>query len=372
MVGKVFRGIPKMLKTPQGGDVLFITGGAGEGASALYRCFNQAEELNFNGIKSAVVIQDSPFLLGLADKFKIFIFHRPVKNQKLEVFISKIKKQKKEIIFETDDLLFDEKYFSQVDYFKNASSLEKRLYEKGVGSDLVSDPYVKICVTTTEFLAQKIREKNKQVFVSANKLNKTEVEYANSLLAKERKPGSETIAIGYFSGSAGHDKDFETVKNPILRIMGKYPQIRLLLFGPLKIPDNLKKYGNRIDKISFSGRKKHFRNILETDINIVPLEDSDFCASKSELKFFEAGILEVPTVAFNNETFKKATDDGDCGLLAADEGQWFEKIELLVKDKDFRDKIGKKARQKTLEKYTTQSQDNQDYYQYLRNKINES
>lgn len=370
-MSKVFRGLPKMLKTPAWGDVLFVTGGAGEGASALYRCYNQAEELNNQGISSAVIVQSSPFLLGMAGKFKIFIFHRPVYNSKLKAFISEIKKQGKEIIFEADDLLFDENYFSQVDYLKNASSFERKLYEKGLGGEFISDSYVTACVTTTEFLAQKLREKDKQAFVSANKLNQAEVKYANSLLAKGNKPDSGEITIGYFSGSAGHDKDFETIKNPLIKIMEKYPKVRLLLAGSLKISDDLKRYEDRIDRKTFANRKKHFQNIQETDINIVPLEDNDFCAAKSELKFFEAGILEVPTVAFDNGTFKKATDNGDCGLLAADENQWFEKMEVLIRNKNFRNEIGKKARQKTLENYTTATEGSRDYYQYLKNKINE-
>lgn len=370
--GKVLRGLPKMLKTPSKGDVLFITGGAGEGASALYRCHNQAEELNNQGIVSAVIIQDNPFLMKLASRFQVFIFHRPVGNQKLKDFISEIKKQNKEIIFETDDLLFDEKYFSQVDYLKNASSLEKKLYEKGVGRELISDPYVKTCVTTTGFLAQKLREKNKQVFVSANKLNQAEVEYAETLLVNRNKSGNENITIGYFSGSAGHDKDFETVKKPLAKIMEKYPNVRLLLAGTLKVPDDLKRYENRIVRRVFANRQKHFKNIHDTDLNIVPLEDNDFCAAKSELKFFEAGILEVPTIAFCNDTFRKATDDGDCGLLAASEDQWFEKMEIFIKNKNFRSEIGRKARQKTLKNYTTAIGGNRDYYQYLKNKINES
>jgi len=37
----------------------------------------------------------------------------------------------------------------------------------------------------------------------------------NDIFEKNEKYDGEKIKIGYFSGTASHDKDFETVKDPL-------------------------------------------------------------------------------------------------------------------------------------------------------------
>ncbi|KKU54751.1 MAG: Glycosyl transferase group 1 [Candidatus Moranbacteria bacterium GW2011_GWE2_47_10] len=106
------------------------------------------------------------------------------------------------------------------------------------------------------------------------------------------------------------------------------------------------------------------------DINIVPLElGNPFCEAKSELKFFEAGIVGVPTVAVANRTFSEAIEEGVDGFLAKDTQQWIEKLELLILDANLRKEMGKKARGKASSKYCTKAADNKPYYDYLRSKV---
>ena len=46
--------------------------------------------------------------------------------------------------------------------------LEKKKYETGVGSEILNDEYMKTCVTTTTYLAEKLKKYEKKVFVSKN------------------------------------------------------------------------------------------------------------------------------------------------------------------------------------------------------------
>ena len=151
------------------GDILFITGGVGD--SARYRTWRQAEELEIHGFRCSVTVQDNPFLPRYAGKFKIFIFHRVLFTPSVARMIEKIKAQKKEIIFETDDLVYDPKYLQHMDYFRKMNAFEKKLYENGVGGEILRDDYVKTAVATTSFLAGKLKEEGKKVFISKNKLS---------------------------------------------------------------------------------------------------------------------------------------------------------------------------------------------------------
>ena len=113
------------------------------------------------------------------------IFHRVLFTPNVAGLIKEIKKQNKEIIFGTDDLIFDPKYLKHADYLNNVHYFEKKLYENGVGGEILNDSYVKMCVTTTPFLAEKLREKNKKVFIVPNKLSDKDLKNVDNILIKK-------------------------------------------------------------------------------------------------------------------------------------------------------------------------------------------
>lgn len=350
------------------GDILFVTMGVGD--SARYRAHNQKEELELHDFKCSVTIQDNPFLPRYADQFKIFIFHRTLFTPKVAKLFESAKKLGKEIIFETDDLVFDPKYIQETDHYKKMNSLERKQYEKGVGKEILEDPYVKTCVTTTAYLGKILESYGKRVFVSKNKLSVKDIETAERIL-KSKNPRAENseVRVGYFAGTKGHDKNFATAENALVRILEKYPQTKLVLAGPLNIGEKFDVFQDRVEKLPFAPWEKHLENISNVDINIIPLKKGDpFCESKSELKFFEAGILGVPSVAVKNKTYQDAIDDGEDGFLAGSEEEWFEKLEKLVLDGNLRRNMGKEARDKSYQQYTTKNSHNSEYYDYLRSK----
>lgn len=350
------------------GDILFITGGVGD--SARYRCNHVAEELEIHGFKCSVTVQDNPFLKSYASKFKIFIFHRTLYTGGVVKLIAEIKKQNKEIIFETDDLVYDPQYLRHMDYFKKMNFFERKLYENGVGGEILRDPYVKVCTTTTTFLADKLKEESKKVFIVPNKLSNHDLEIAEKIIRTKTENNSDKIRIGYFSGTNSHDKDFATITDALLEIMEKYPQVKLVLAGPLEIEKKLYKFKNRIERLAFAPREKHFENKASVDIALAPLEmGNPFCESKSELKFSESAILKVPVVAVANQTFREAIEDGVDGFLAGTTEEWVEKLSQLIEHQNLRIEMGKKAREKALKDYATSNSHSDGYYNYLRSKL---
>lgn len=353
------------------GDILFITGGVGD--SARYRTEHVSEELKLHGLKPSITVQDNPMLGKYADKFSIFIFHRTLYSPGVKKLIEEVKKQNKEIIFETDDLVFDPKYLRYMDFFKKMNVFERKLYENGVGGEILSDPYVKTCTTSTKYLAEKLREKEKKVFIVPNRLPESDLEIVENINKNDlanRYFAQDKLVLGYFSGAHGHDKDFSTIENALIKIMDKHKNVRLFLGGPLKISKKFDDYEEKIEKMQYVPREENYRNKAGIDINLAPLEqDNPFCEAKSEIKFSEAGILKIPTVAVNNQTFSEVIEDGVDGFLAGDEDEWFKKIEKLVVNSKLRKEAGEKAYEKIMQKYTNRNSNNEEYYKYLKDKI---
>ncbi len=348
------------------GEILFISSGVG--SSAYYRVHNVAEELSLQGFKTATTLSDNPRLSKMADKFKIFIFHRTNENQAIKKLIQEAKTQKKEIIFDTDDLVYDPQFLKQMDYFQKMSPIEQELYKKGIGAEILNDSYVSVATTTVNFLAEKLRQRGKKVFVVSNKLSNQEVFLAEQI-KKRKKEEDGFIRLGYFSGTLSHNKDFATITPVLMEIMKRYSKVKLYLAGPLDIDKQLKKYKNRIETKPFVARNKYYKNIKEVNINLIPLElDNSFCEAKSPLKFMEAGILEIPSVAINNQTFSDAIEDGVDSFLASGKEEWINKISQLIESKSLRKKMGRKAKKKILAEYTNKNSHNSEYYDYLRSK----
>jgi glycosyltransferase involved in cell wall biosynthesis len=88
------------------------------------------------------------------------------------------------------------------------------------------------------------------------------------------------------------------------------------------------------------------------DINLAPLEvNNPFCEAKSELKYFEAGSVGVPTVASSTSTMVNAIVDGVTGFCANDGRQWLERLTTLVAEPELRRVLGRSARQHCIVEY---------------------
>ncbi|MEK9173784.1 MAG: glycosyltransferase, partial [Patescibacteria group bacterium] len=117
-------------------------------------------------------------------------------------------------------------------------------------------------------------------------------------------------------------------------------------------------------------RKEYFATVASMDINVAPLElGNPFCEAKSELKFFEAGLLGVPTVAVANETYKGAINDGVDGFVAASEEEWYEKLKMLIMDPEMRKRVRENALTGALAYYTTEQGSSPEFYEFLREKL---
>lgn len=364
---RVFVAFFALFKRVRPGDILFISNGVGD--SARYRTVHAAEALELRGFKTAVTVQDNPFLISYADKFSVFIFHRVLYTEKVARCIERIKSLGKEIIFEADDLVYDPQFLKYMAGYDDMNAFERKLYENGLGREIINDPYVKVCTASTTFLADKLREKGKRVFVVRNRVSREDVARAEGIL-REAKKDASVVRVAYLSGTQSHNKDFATIIPALRTLFERHPSWHLVLVGPLNTGDQLQAFGERIEQVPFLPRAEYFAAVARMDITLAPLEiGNPFCESKSELKWFEAGLVGVPTVAAATGTFREAITDGVDGYVAGTTEEWVEKIGKLINDADLRKQMGEKAREAALLRYTTANADDIEYYDYLKARI---
>jgi len=164
------------------------------------------------------------------------------------------------------------------------------------------------------------------------------------------------IRIGYFSGSHSHNNDFNVIAPILAEIMSENNNVILMIAGFLNIGKYFGSLSDQIEYYDFVPMRKLPQLILRSDINIAPLEiDNPFCQAKSAIKFFEAGLLKVPTVATATEPFKSEITNGEDGLLANDNNDWKNHLMFLIQNEKERLLMGENAYNTTHQKHVIQN-----------------
>lgn len=99
-------------------------------------------------------------------------------------------------------------------------------------------------------------------------------------------------------------------------------------------------FQKRIRRFPLTDWNGWFALASQFNINLAPLEHGNiFCRAKSEIKFVEAALLGVPTVASSVDPFEYAIRHGENGFLAGNVVEWIDALEKLVTQPALRQKV---------------------------------
>ena len=319
-----------------------------------YRVLNKAEQLRKHGF-AVKVVNLSEFQLPMAQNASHIIIYRSPISPELLRLCHLAKEYGKPVFFDIDDLVFDTVYTDQLSYTQGLNSVEKGNYDAGVRNYGYMLENCDGAITSTNQLQEELKKYQSKVLLNRN-LASDDLIAVSSQFIKDYSQTSDIVKIGYFSGSISHNENFELIKPAIKELLTKYSNIQLHIVGILDIPEDMKPFENQIVTHDYVDWDKLPALISEVDINLAPLVDSIFNRAKSEIKWIEAALVKVPTVASNIGAFSDAVVDGETGLLATDE-QWFDKLETLVLSPELRQKIAEAAYRVVLENCTLSKKD---------------
>lgn len=254
----------------------------------------------------------------------------------------------KKVIFEFDDLL---------DYVPDKHPMAKEVNTKEWRKEIqVALASADVCITTNETLKNRFFGVNNNIRVFPNYID-------FSFWDRPYNPNTndKQIRLGW-AGGISHQEDLEWIAPVIAKVLEKYPQVKFIYCGDggayakdklttfeygkdhlVEIPPSRREFtlGAKIeqwpDKLSS----------LQLDIAIAPLVKNEFSECKTPIKFMEYAINRTPSVC-QRFMYHQVITDGVDGLLAGDRDEWFDKISMLIEDKELRLKMGEAAR-KTIE-----------------------
>jgi O-antigen biosynthesis protein len=192
--------------------------------------------------------------------------------------------------------------------------------------------------TSTEYLKNKLTHLNPCVNVIPNLV---EVPATNKEIHNK-------IRIGY-AGSSSHVGDFDHKLIYALRkLHNKYKnKIEFIFFG--YVPEDLKDIVHFVSGIE----PQHYLeslNYLDFDISLIPLADTEFNKSKSNLKWLDSSICKACPVISDVFCYADA-EDGVTGIKVRKD-KWFDTLESLINDELLRKTIAQQSYDHVLEHYT--------------------
>ncbi|MEP5765007.1 MAG: glycosyltransferase [Halieaceae bacterium] len=311
-----------------------------------YRVIQKAEMLQGLGIECRVShIQDTVRVFNLMQEATHLMLYRVAQSTQAEAYIAEARRLGLRIIYDIDDPIFDRRVYADN---RNLETLEPGEREALLQS---SEQYLEVmrqcefCTVSTSAMAELVAgHLPLETFIWRNA-----VDAESALLAEQARAAAESTGdgplIAYMSGSRAHDRDFDSIAEVLAQLLGRHEELRLMLVGYVQLPQSLTAFSERIEIVPFGNYFEYFAALARADLTVVPLLHDSFNECKSAIRYFEAALLGLPTVASGVGQFREVIEHGVDGYLAETPEQWLELLEQLLQQPELRRSVGERARE---------------------------
>lgn len=201
---------------------------------------------------------------------------------------------------------------------------------------------------TTDKLAEVFSPYNKNVRILPNCID---LPQWNKLNIVRENPDEIRIC---WAGGYSHWEDLFMIRQPLIEIGKKYPNVKILMLGYMPVSMERDFTSGQVEFHPWVETPAHPYRLaaMDIDIAVIPLKDTIFNRSKSNIKLVEFSALKIPSVVSYISPYKEFADldNGENGVFIDENMKdgWFEGIEFLINNEIIRREIGQKAR-KTVE-----------------------
>lgn len=304
-----------------------------------YRVYNMIQALSAStsgGAASYFWGEELEQMDKIISNTDVIVICRARYTEQLNRFVTKARNMGKRVFFDIDDLVYNPIFAHLVIDALNAditNSAVSDFWFSFTGQQAAALNLCEYVITTNDYLASCIkRHTGKSTFVIPNFLNREQIEVSAHIFEAKQVGGfqrDDKFHLGYFSGSPTHAKDLGVALDAIIDLLEKHKNLVLRIVGYMDLVKPLQKYSSQVERYPMQDFLNLQRLIGEVEVNLVPLQNNEFTNCKSELKYFEAGLVGTVSIASPTFTYSNAIQNGDNGFLAKSY-EWYEKIEALI------------------------------------------
>jgi glycosyltransferase involved in cell wall biosynthesis len=339
---------------------LFISGEAYTPGTA-YRVVRYTETARRLGFE-ARFMQAAPVGPADLERVRLVVLWREPHSAHVDGIIQVAHEQGATVIYDVDDLMFrpEMAVIEIIDGIRSQkfSELETQAFFARIGRALKACDLV-TCPTAE--LARHARRMGRPAYVLPNGFDAATHAVSRAARRAWLEDGDDLLRIGYAAGSRTHQRDFAMAAAAVARILRENDKTRLTVFRDpasqegVVLMDEFAEFAGLEDRIEWRdmvGLADLPRELARFTVNIAPLEAGNpFCEAKSELKYFEAALVGVPTVASPSGPYRRAITDGVTGRLAADPEQWYAALHDLLADASLRRRMAMAAYHDSLGRF---------------------
>jgi glycosyltransferase involved in cell wall biosynthesis len=241
-------------------------------------------------------------------------------------------------------------------YYNTYQDIAERIERNLMQADLVT--------VTNINLLNKVKQFNDNVVITPNALP-----YGLNQF-NDTRVKSDKVRL-FWCGSISHDNDIKILKEPLKRLQGR-KDIQMVMGGYNDSDAYTKSIWDKMFSM-FTGNlpsiKLHSASPTQymdmynyADIVLIPLEDSEWHACKSNLKILEAAAKRLPVICSNVAPYNM---DVDAPVLwVNNQKDWFRYINLLTNNPSLRENLGNELYAWASKKYNFTEINQQRYDAY--------
>lgn len=295
--------------------------------------------------------RDLPRSMSVLQRVSTVIFYRvPMNTEIYSYYFYEAKRLKLRIGYDIDDPVFDPIVVANNDNITHLKKQTKYNLISDSAKFLTALFSSDFCIVSTEGMKERLRELgyNKRVLIRKNGIDTESLRYASSAHTKEP---SDSVKIIYATPSKAHQSDFLMIEESLVSILKRYKgAVKLVLMGDLKLSKRLEEVKEHIESIELKPYGAFLQDLSQMDINLVPLLDSAFNKTKSNIKFLDAALVGVPSICANVGDYRSLASGNYCYLFDTNE-ELEHQLVSLIEDRDLREAMGSKAKAFVHENY---------------------
>jgi len=313
----------------------------------IYRVKNMVDAINDNRGSACWTTSDQAVQqLPLLCKARLVILHRCLWNENINKIYGYCKKHKITTAYDIDDLIFEPKFveLGYIHFISQFSEEDKEAWVARISSFRKALIGADFCITSTPAIRAHLRQQNVRAVCIPNGYSEENVTISDHWRAQQT-PIKPVLRLGYASGSPTHAGDFALIAESIAGFLTRHNNWILTIVGTLDMGPYRDLFNDA--QVELRPSTQHINLAYELtrfDINLIPLERNPFCDAKSPLKWYEAALCGVPSIATNNLMYTRLFRDGESGLLASSPDDWLVQLETLAGDESLRLELAERAR----------------------------
>jgi glycosyltransferase involved in cell wall biosynthesis len=333
--------------------VLFvIRPGVWDAACMRYRGYNVIEALRRSGVEVAHLDdRQLPERLGEALSYDLIVLVRRQMTPEIALLLEGAGELAIPVVCDLDDYLFDDEVIPYVAMLRQAPIDQARRIVREWRAVLKRCQFF---TASTAYLTERAAALGKGVYLIRNAMNEAQLVLSRMALETPREAAArDRIRLGYFSGTRTHQDDFRQIAAVLVRLMDEFPAVDLVVAGDFDLTEfpDFGRFPGRVEARPFVDWRRLPAEIARVHVNLIPLEVNPFTEGKSNLKYYEAAVLKVPSVATPARAYTESITHAVNGFLADSGEEWYTALRALILDPGLRQQVGERAYRHVLREY---------------------